>query len=376
MSAEKNRLIIAIDARPLSKLFTGIGIYTFNLISAMLKLNEHIHFILISDMPISADLFPSNRVTIFSKNINSALAATFWYHFLLPFQIQKFKFNYFWSPRHHLPFFMKNKSWRNVVTIHDVIGKTHPKFLPFLTALKEKIFLPYSVRIADYIVSLSKKTESLLHHFFPKAKNKITTIYPGANRVMSVNNNINKKILFEKLKINKPYLLFIGTLEIRKNLKNLLLAYKKLPRELQKQYQLVIVGAKGWKVDSADLEALQNENKLIITGYLEESEKNCILNNASLFVYPSLEEGFGLPVIEAMLAKIPVLTTPIPATEITDNTVFVCNPQDSSDIAQHLERILENPDYRSAQLEAAYAISQQYTWEKTAAAYLAIFLQR
>lgn len=162
----------------------------------------------------------------------------------------------------------------------------------------------------------------------------------------------------------EPYVLFIGTLEPRKNLKRLLQAWKQLPGQTRGEHRLIVAGVKGWMAEQLKAEA---DDSVRFVGHLSDQELKSYLDGATCFVYPSLYEGFGLPVIEAMAAGIPVLTSNVGATEeIAHGAALLVDPVSVSAIESGLRRLLTEPDLRRKLSEVGRSRSQNFSWARTA----------
>jgi alpha-1,3-rhamnosyl/mannosyltransferase len=169
------------------------------------------------------------------------------------------------------------------------------------------------------------------------------------------------------------YILTVGSLEPRKNLITLIQAFHKLPANLQRQYPLVITGASGWK-NKAVYKLAAHSPDVHLTGYVRRRLLPAVYHAASLFVFPSLYEGFGLPLLEAMAARLPVVASNRSAIpEVVGEAGLLVDPLNVEDMASAIARLLTHPDEAAALGEAAHHRARQYTWSITAAATKAFF---
>jgi glycosyltransferase involved in cell wall biosynthesis len=178
-----------------------------------------------------------------------------------------------------------------------------------------------------------------------------------------------------KRQIRKPYILYLGTIEPRKNLNRLIQAYEKACRELPEPPMLVLAGGTGWKAeDTRRLAAETLPGQIVLTGYISGAEKRLLYQHASLFAFPSLYEGFGIPVLEAMRYGIPVVcadTSSLP--EVAGDSARLVDPLDVNDIASGMLEMLTNPD-RAAALSAAGKIgTERFSWDKSAEKLMQIY---
>lgn len=289
---------IAVDARPLASPLTGIGRYTHALISRLIE-TQH-EWYLYSDRPITAMLPKQDNLHFRSGNASGGTPGSLrWAQWQFSKWAKKDEADVFWSPRHHLPLFLPERV-RSVVTIHDVVWRRHPKTMQAKNYLIERLLMGPSIRQADKVICVSEFTLSEINLFYPQQTKKCSVIYEAAD-VLDVTENVLPK------HIMPPYLLFVGTLEPRKNLARLLKSFACL--DMRAAPTLVIVGSKGW--GNLNIEALAKElniaKNIILTGYVEDEELHTLYENALCLIMPSLYEGFGLPALEAMQYGTPVI---------------------------------------------------------------------
>lgn len=228
-------------------------------------------------------------------------------------------------------------------------------------------FCPPSVRQADLIITISHFTKDRIQHYFPDLKAKIiVTPIPPAH------NNLPKRPLSQKLddmgvKKNK-YILYLGTIEPRKNINNLITAYAKLPHKIQDEYSLVLAGGKGWNDEAilGQIAELKGKGLSIIqTGYISDEDKDALFANASCFVLPSHYEGFGMPILEAMQYSIPIAVSDIPVFhEVAGSVAQYFDKDDPLDIAAKINGVLTNPPAHEILAKSSKEQLQKFSWEK------------
>jgi len=172
------------------------------------------------------------------------------------------------------------------------------------------------------------------------------------------------------------FFLFVGTLQPRKNLRGLLKAFGQLPTAIRKQHKLVVVGRDGWGNEDLlpELKALEARGEGYWLDYLPKQQVMALLQSAAALVFPSLYEGFGLPVIEAFAARCPVIasnTTSIP--EVAGHAAWLIDPTDSADIASAMLAVLEDQQLRKERIEAGLKRARTFTWEACAASTLDVY---
>lgn len=290
---------IAIDARPLASPLTGIGRYTDSLVRRLVQSEDHDWF-LYSDRPLTAETPRGSNVTIRTGDARGGSPGSLrWAQWEYVKWAKQDQIDTFWSPRHHLPLLLPD-SVRTVVTIHDLVWKRYPETMQRKNYWLERFLMGPSIQKADQVICVSGFTAKEVNHFYPKAIDKCTVVYEAADLPP-----LSTESLPDEVK--EPYLLFVGTLEPRKNLARLLKAYASLNKH--EAPSLVLVGGQGW----GDLVLEKTVNDLDLTtrvqllGYVSDDELQTLYSKASCLLMPSLYEGFGLPALEAMQHGVPVI---------------------------------------------------------------------
>jgi len=257
-----------------------------------------------------------------------------------------------------------------VLSVHDMVYKDHPettnntvKFL--LNANMEK-----SLKRADIIVVGSEFTRKRLHHYF-NIKQKRVEIIPNGVDFSEFNTEVNNKTLEtvkKKYNISGEYFLYIGTVEPRKNLERLIYAYAQFAEKNANPPALVIGGAKGWlteKIYSAckTVEVLER-GEVIFTGYLPREEIPVLMHGAMAFCFPSIYEGFGIPVLEAMACGTPVITANVSSLpEVAGDAAYYVDPFDIKDISGGLDKVYKNSGLRREMSQKGIKHSKNFSWD-------------
>lgn len=297
---------IGIDARNTGKKRTGIGIYIEKIVEELNKSDKENNYYLYSDGEIDFD-FKLNTNFKKIENIGSKLK----FYFGMPKLIQKDKIDVYWGTHYILP--NKPKNVRFILTIHDLAIIKLKTVGSYKTTLMQKLFWKKSVKRADEIITISEATKKDIIEIYGVPEEKINVTYPGTNFEKQANEIEKKGIeeIEEKYKIkNTPFLFFLSTIEPRKNIETLIKAFDYIKENENLNLKLIIAGGLGWKY--ANVLKLYEESKykddIIMPGYITKKEKQYFYDNAICFVYPSLYEGFGLPILEAMAYKTLVVT--------------------------------------------------------------------
>ncbi|MFH0930100.1 MAG: glycosyltransferase family 1 protein [Candidatus Moraniibacteriota bacterium] len=271
-------------------------------------------------------------------------------------------------PMHSLPF-LHSKKTKTVVTIHDLAFKFFPDHFPKKDLKRLNFFTDYAVKNSDKIIAISNSTKNDLLKIYPKLKeDKIKVIYHGYDENL-FNLDISEqeiKRVNTKYKIqNTRYLIFVSTIQPRKNIEMLLEAFKILRRkEAHKDLNLVIAGSEGWLAENI-VEKIKKTSGAIMTGKFETANLPALIAGAEVFVLPSLYEGFGLPVLEAMACGTPVAVADNSSlSEVAGNAGMLFDACSSDKIADALLEIIENEKLRNSLREKGLERVKSFSWEK------------
>ncbi len=294
---------------------------------------------------------------------------------VLPFLLWKNKIDVFHSPASVSPFLL---SCPSVLTLHDVIPFIFPKLTPLIFRLYWGVSYRISARRAHLIIAGSYSARKDLIKFLGVREKKITVIYHGGGkRNLTIEDKTWTAPLHEKKRGETPYILWVGRMYSHKNLTRLLYAYNKLIRTYQGiKHRLVLCGMRAWEHASFmnTVKKLGSEDKVIFKGYVPDDVLKSIYANASLFVFPSLTEGFGLPILEAMSHGVPVVTSNYGAmAEIAGDAALLVDPYDVDEIAEAMHKVLTDENLRGTLIEKGFRRASQFSWEKTARETLAVY---
>lgn len=264
---------------------------------------------------------------------------------------------------------------RRVTTIHDVIPYIYPETSSRLDWLIYRCWLPLAVRRADAIITVSQQSKNDIARYLRIRPEHITVIPEAANHAYRQMRQDEIAPALARHDITFPYVLYVGSVEARKNLPRLLEAYAEL-RHWSDQWKLVIVGARRWR-SSPVYETVQRlglEPFVHFTGYVEEADLPALYNGASLFAFPSLYEGFGLPVLEAMACGTPIVTSNSSSLpEVAGDAALLVDPYDVSALANAMRRLLEDADLAAILRGRGLARVREFTWERTAKETVAVY---
>ncbi|GFR34433.1 glycosyltransferase family 4 protein [Thermobrachium celere] len=237
--------------------------------------------------------------------------------------------------------------------------------------------MPQIVQNSDIIITVSNYSKKDIMRIFDVDENKIKVTYLAADDYFKpIDENICKDYLNKKYNINFDYLLYIGGFSPRKNVKSILLAYSRLIKDIKDKYKVVIVGSS--KDEHSFLISLANSlnisENVIFTGYVPYEDLPYFYSGATLFLYPSLYEGFGLPPLEAMSCGTPVITSNVSSIpEIVGDAALLINPFDAEQLKNSIEELIHDENKRNSLAIHGYEHSLKFSWNKTAKETLNIY---
>ncbi|MDD5032324.1 MAG: glycosyltransferase family 1 protein [Patescibacteria group bacterium] len=376
---------IGIDIRTLmDREYSGVSEYTLNLVKAILEKDRENEYKLFynSGRDISGRMpeFKNDNVEVVSfrypnKVFNYLLQKTFKY----PKIDQKLGVDVFWLPNPN--FISLSSGAKKILTIHDLSFLRYPDFFSLRRNLWHYIInIRKLLREFDKIIAISENTRNDIIELGEIDGKKVETIYSGISgelRVVDKNDEVLKKVK-EKYNLADKFILFLGTLEPRKNVVGLIKAYNELRGDGGgfEKVKLVIAGGAGWKGEGTRKEWEKSKYKedIKFLDYIPRQDKVYLYNLASVFVYPSFYEGFGFPPLEAMAAGVPVVSSfssSLP--EVAGSASLLVDPYKTREIARAIERILSDENLKNNLIEKGRERVSLFSWQKAAEKYLDVF---
>jgi len=266
----------------------------------------------------------------------------------------------FFSPTHYLPLFSVVPS---VVSIFDLSYLKYPELFKKKDLYQLKIWGRYSIKRAKAVITISESSKNAIIEEYKLASDKVHVVYPGIKELIN-NREINMTDLQKKYGIKKNFILFVGTIQPRKNIARMVEAISQIP-----ELELIVVGKKGWQYEGI-LDSPRKfgvENRVKFLEFVPDEELSELYKNAICFVLPSLYEGFGLPILEAMKYGCPVVTSNTSSLpEAGGDAALYFDPEDSSDIAEKIKKLLSDDKFREDMIEKGYKQAKKFSWEKAA----------
>lgn len=366
---------IAIDARGLDGNKSGIPTYIEEIVKQINQNDHENEYILYSTKEIKLDFEPNKNIKLKCTEKNHL--GSLWIYFKLPQMLKQDEIDVYWGTQHVLP--ARNKYTKNikyVVTIHDLAIEKIKGVGSFKNTIIQKVFLKKSLKNADKIIAISEATKKDIIEIFKTKEEKIKVIYNGTNLKDKQNKNKidpkEEKQIQEKFGIkDTPYIFFLSTIEPRKNIETLIRSFNYIRRKENTNLKLIIAGGLGWKYESVleQIEKSEYKEDIILPGYISKNEKNYLYKNAECFVYPSLYEGFGLPILEAMAEECLVITgnnSSLPEVG-GDVAIYYNNALDYGELGNKIiETINLSQEEKDKKIKQGIEQVKKFSWEKCA----------
>lgn len=368
-SSGNGALRVAVDFRPVEQARAGIARYVSELVQRM-ALHTGLDLFLISSDPLQ----PVRQV-LRGERLDEATRGV-----KIPFPFKKIVRVCFTEPRYSTALRRMQVVWgtnyslpahgrvsgKRVLTVHDMSWLYHPETLQDPT-LRMLANLSQHLHAADRVLTVSEATKDDLVRRLEIDPRKITVIYNGvSDRFRSLDTPLDN--VQERYRLPKRFFLFVGTVEPRKNLARLIEAFERAGRHLE--HSLVVVGAKGWKTSPIyrAIETSRVRDRIQLLGFVADADLPAIYNLADAFVYPSLYEGFGIPIVEAMACGTPVVTSNVSAMpEVAGDAALLIEPLDPHGLAEAMERIVQDGALRNSLRAKGLERAKRFSWDTSAA---------
>lgn len=369
---------IAVDAQTLLEPSAGITYYTQGITKSILKLDRKNFYDL-----LLWRLFPKKILRMFGNGENFAYCYQRFFPYKLFYKFHKWgidlplelffgKHDLYFFPNFVIYPYLKGKS---VVVVHDLTFEKVPQYVAQRNVDFLKKFVPSSAARADQVVAVSEFTKRDLVSTYRVPAEKVTVVYPGVDeKVFYPRSEKEKDEVRKKYGITKPFVLYLGTLEPRKNVPAVIKAFAGLKN--RKDFQLVLAGKTGWLSEEIfrTVKDLGLGEDVIFTGYVPDEDRPKLLSAAEVFVFPSFFEGFGMPVVEAQACGAPVVTsntTSLP--EAAGAGAGLVAPENIAEIKAAVERILTSEELRAQLKKKGIENARRFRWDNSARRILEIF---
>ncbi len=359
----------------------GIGRYSRELVQALITADSAHQYLLFSakppaSLPVPQPIPTAPHVRFCPTWLNERWLYRLWYRLRLPLPVQwaTGAIDLFHSPDFVLPPVSGNIP--TLLTVHDLSFVHYPETFPTnLVAYLNRV-VPWSIQRATHVLADSQATRNDLINLWHIPAEKITVLYSGVNGMFQPETD-EARITAVRAKYQlgtAPYILAVGTVQPRKNYQLLIRAFSQLVTN--QPYHLVIAGGKGWLYEEvlAEVDRQQMNGRVHFTGFVADNDLPTLYSEATLLVQPSIYEGFGLPLLEAMACGVPIISSNISSLpEVVGESAVLLSPHDETAWANTIQRLLNEPTQRAHLVAAGFRQVRRFTWQAAAKQLLGIY---
>ena len=360
---------IAVNCRLLQKgKLEGIGWFMYESLKRITNDHPEHQFFFIFDRQFDEEFIFSDNITpvIVGPQTRHPFLWYFWMEWRIPAVLKKLKADLFFSPDGYLSL---RSNVPSIPVIHDINFVHRPKDLPFWPRHYYNYFFPRFARKAKRICTVSNYSKKDINKSYNVDLPLIHVVYNGANPKFTPISEDEKQVLRDKFTNGEPYFIFIGSLHPRKNLENLLKAYQKFILKTGSNIKMLIVGSIMWKSKKPYKNIIDKhiESGVIFTGRLESEELGKVLSASLAMTFVPWFEGFGIPVLEAQYAQVPVLTSTLTSLpEVGGDAALYAHPGNIEEIADKMELLANDTELREQLISKGKKQKKKFTWDKTA----------
>lgn len=360
---------IAVNTRLLlANKLDGIGWFTFETLQRIVKAHPEHSFYFIFDRKYDASfIFADNIIpVVVGPPARHIILQYIWFEYSIPHVLKKIQPDLFISPDGYNSL---RSTFRNLIVIHDLNFEHYPEKLPWTIRKYYRYFTPLFAKKANRIATVSEFSKNDIVEQYGITSNKIDVIYNGVNESYVPVNQATKTSLKQKFVEGNDFFIYVGALIDRKNLDNLFKAFDRFKKTSDNSIKLLIVGSKMWSNKQLEItyEAMEHKEDVIFTGRLPIEELCSLTASALAMTYVSYFEGFGIPILEAFAAGVPVITSNVTSMpEVAGGAAILVNPYNVDEIASALEQISNNQPLREKLIEKGFERCKNFSWNLSA----------
>jgi glycosyltransferase involved in cell wall biosynthesis len=360
---------IAIQAADLDhERIDGTRVYILNLLKYFGELDKETEFLIYHRRKFNPELTPPNFPNYTIKPVS---APAFWTQTRFAYEIWKDKVDVLWMPMHNLPA-MHSRKVKTFVTIHDLAFKFFPESFTRTDLAKLNFLTDRAVQNTDKLIAISQATKDDILKIYPEVSpDNVRVIFHGFDPEVyeQPRDLVREKEVKEQVGIPGDYLLYIGAIQPRKNLEVFVEAFNMVKKKQKSNLNLVLAGEKAW-LSEKTIKAAENSpfsRDIIMPGRVKFCDLGHLCRGARIFVFPSLYEGFGIPPLEAMAAKVPVIlanNSSLP--EVGGDAAMYFDAQKPEDLADKIERVLGDETLRAEMIARGLEQAKNFSWRRCA----------
>lgn len=345
-----------------------MGWFSYQTLKRITQRHPEVHFVFLFDRHFDDEFIFSENITpvVLSPQARHPFLYYLWFQVSVKSLLNRMKPDLFLSPDGFLSLGAK---CAQLPVIHDINFLHHPKDSKWLTSKYYNHFFPKFAREASRIATVSEYSKKDISENYRIDPSKIDVVYNGINSFFTRIDEAKKQEIKQKFSYGKDYFLFVGSLHPRKNISNLIKAFSLFKKETRSDMKLLLAGPGFWGLSEIH-ESVKNSGfpeDVIFTGRLADEDLSKVMGAATALTFVPYYEGFGIPVIEAFEAGVPVITSDVTSLpEVAGEAALLVNPTNTDEIKNAMRRMVEEPVLRTSLIEKGDSQKQKYSWDKSA----------
>lgn len=368
---ENIRPVIAVNARfLLPGRIEGIGRFSDEVLKRLVLQMPEVDFHFFFDRPWHPDFIYADNViphVLYPQARHPFLYMAF-FELAVPYMLNKINADVFFSPDGYLSL---NSDKKQIAVFHDIAFEHFPNDISGIHAWHYRTWFPKYAKKAELILAVSEFTRLDIINKYIISPEKIQVVGNGCSNSFYPIPESERQMIRSQYAQDKPYFLYAGAIQPRKNLDNLLRAFDLFRRKQESDIKLLLTGRKAWNFEEVirTYQSMKYKDDVIFTGYVSDAELNRLYNGAMALVYVSRFEGFGLPILEAMNAGTAVITSNTSSMpEVAGSAAILVNPEQPESIVEAMQTLANNAAKRTELIERGFNQKAQFSWERTAQA--------
>ncbi|MGE0568203.1 MAG: glycosyltransferase family 4 protein [Bacteroidia bacterium] len=347
----------------------GMGWFAHQTLKRITQNNPDVHFVFLFDRPYHESFVYSDNVTplILSPQARHPFLYYLYFQHSVRNVVSKMKPDLYFSPDGFMPLGLKVKA---LPVIHDINFHHHPKDVRWLTSKYYNYYFPRFAKEATRIVTVSEYSKTDISEVYGISREKIDVVYNGVNEFIRPLSDEEKYATKSRFTKGHEYFVYVGSIHPRKNVTRLLQAYSEFKKENNNKIKLVFAGPQYWGMSEVykSLKELKIEEEVVFTNRLSNEDLNLVLGSALALTYIPYYEGFGIPIVEAMRAEVPIITSNVTSLpEVAGEAGLFVNPMSVEEIKNAMKKIWTDEELRKNLIEKGNVQVEKFSWDESAA---------
>ena len=365
----KPKLRIAVNTRLLIRdRMEGIGYFEYETLSHITRSQPDVEFHFLFDRSYDESFIFADNVkpVVLFPQARHPLLWYWWFEWSVAGYLRRNKFDLFLSPDGYVSL---RSDTPTLAVQHDIAFEHYPDFVPGLTSMYYKYYVPKFMAHAARISTVSEYSKADIVRQYGISDDKIDVVYSAAKEIFQPSNEEEKKRILSQYTQGKPYLIFVGSIHPRKNLKNMLLAFDEFKKATPSDLKFLVVGAFGWQNSELNdvIGSMQYKDEVIFLGRQPLDTLAKLIAGSFALLYLSIFEGFGVPPIEGMQCGVPVITSDTSSLpEICGDAALLVNPLDVKGISQAMSQLWTNTSLNESLISKGKEQAKKYSWDRSA----------